>query len=230
MFRKISEEIKDCPICEDERHVIRGTSKETVKINNQNIEVPAEVYYCSEGRHYFTDLEQDEKRIQHAYRQYREQNELLQPEEISAIRNQYGLSQTDFSLLLRFGQITIHRYETGAIQDQAHNIILEFIKQPMNFYALYKKNIKFLPTKVAERIKDKLAGRHFEDITNLQLLRTTEWLFINKRQSLSSKNKAGYKSSPFCKSISTKHLQDEYLDIVVANNEILEKEPIYAIK
>jgi putative zinc finger/helix-turn-helix YgiT family protein len=226
MFRKISTEIKDCPICENERKVIRGTRKETVKINNQNIEVPVESYYCSEGNHYFTDLEQDEKRIQHAYRKYREQNELLQPEEITAIRDKYGLSQTDFSLLLGFGQITVHRYETGALQDQAHNIILEFIKQPMNFYILYKKNIKLLPTKVAERIKGKLTGQHFEDYANLQRLRTSDWLFINKRRSRSPL----YKSSPSCKSISNRQLQGEYIDIEVANNEIFGKEPIYATK
>ena len=43
----------------------------------------------------------------------------LQPEEIEKIRKQYGLSQKNFARLLGWGDITIHRYESGAIQDDA---------------------------------------------------------------------------------------------------------------
>ena len=50
-------------------------------------------------------------------------------DEIVAIRESYGLSQVDLAKLLGWGEATISRYESKAIQDEAYRKI--------NFFSIF---------------------------------------------------------------------------------------------
>lgn len=65
------------------------------------------------------------------YNIYRNKKGLLLPNEIKAIREQYGLSQKNLSRILGWGEKTITRYENGSIQDLGHNKMLNLIKDPI---------------------------------------------------------------------------------------------------
>ena len=142
-FKEISKIHKECPVCEIERDLIYGETRDILKVRGLDIDVASKIHYCPEGDHYFYSIEDEEDKFQAAYREYRKRKGLLQPEEIRAIRNQYRLSQKSFSLSLGWGDITIHRYETGAIQNDAHNDVLRMIRDFNNFkqYFEAKKNI-----------------------------------------------------------------------------------------
>ena len=65
------------------------------------------------------------------YNMYRSKKGLLLPNEIKAIREQYGVSQKNLSKILGWGKKTITRYENGSIQDLGHNKMLNLIKDPI---------------------------------------------------------------------------------------------------
>ncbi|TAL25411.1 MAG: helix-turn-helix domain-containing protein, partial [Nitrospirae bacterium] len=78
----------------------------------------------------------------------------LQPEEIKKIREQYGLSQRNFARLLGWGEITIHRYESGAIQDDVHNDVLALIKDVDDFKKLFESKKNNIEPALARKVEE----------------------------------------------------------------------------
>lgn len=156
MFTKLKNISDVCPICEDEKDLTYGERDEEMNVRNEKIKVKSKVYYCTHGKHYFTTPKDEEEKFQRGYREYRKRKGLLQPEEIKHIRIQYGLSQRDLARLLGFGEITIQRYESGAIQDNTHNNLLSFIKEPTLFRILFERNKNNLSSAVIGKIEANL--------------------------------------------------------------------------
>lgn len=156
MFKEISKIKKECPVCEIERALIYGEMNEVLKVRGEDIEVTSRVHYCPEGVHYFYDVEDEENKFEFAYREYRKRKGLLQPEEIRQIREQYGLSQRNFARLLDWGDITIHRYESGAIQDTVHNDFLSLIKDFDNFKKYFDTKKNFIEPEIVRKIEEKI--------------------------------------------------------------------------
>lgn len=157
MFKKIKKVHDICPVCEDKRDLILGTQDEELNIRKEKIKVKTKILYCPTGDHYFYDPDHEEEKIQTAYREYRKRKSLLQPEEIRSIREKHGLTQKEFAKFLGFGDITIHRYETGAIQDSAHNSLLILINNIADFRKLFEQRKVHLPAELADKIEKKLA-------------------------------------------------------------------------
>lgn len=156
MFNEIKKIKNECPVCEVERDLIYGRIDETVKVRNEEIEVASNIYYCPEGDHYFYDATDEENKFQTAYSEYRKRKGLLQPEEIRQIRDQYGLSQRNFARLLGWGEITIHRYESGAIQDEVHNDVLSMIRSFEDFSKYFHTKKHLLDTDLAKKVEEKI--------------------------------------------------------------------------
>src|SRR5262249_52158615 len=81
---------------------------------------------------------------------------LLQPEEIRFIREQYGVGQRAFSRILGWGEVTLHRYENGALQDEAHNNELLLVRDPRNFQVLLERNKHKLHGHALRRLDERL--------------------------------------------------------------------------
>jgi putative zinc finger/helix-turn-helix YgiT family protein len=128
-----------CPCCDTSDHVETHHRKETIPVRGEPIEVPAEFFRCSACDCEFEPMDTDRDPLDSAYRIYRERHGLLQPEEIRAIRDRYGLTQKELSGLLGWGSVTLSRYETGALQDEAHNTALELVRDEKAFLSLLKK-------------------------------------------------------------------------------------------
>lgn len=151
-----------CPICGEFRTIEVGTQSELLKVKGEEIGIEARVQRCTVCHEIFANGDEEEENIQRAYCSYRHKHELLQPEEIQSIREQYELSQKAMSLVLGWGAVTIHRYESGGIQDQSHNDILLLLKnEPANLRMFFDKNKSKLPTGTARKL-EKLFSRKFK--------------------------------------------------------------------
>jgi len=152
-----------CPNCEEYTDVTLRMEKEVYNVRGEPIEIEAEVTICQKcGAKIFSE-ERDSRNLEIAYSRYREKHNLLSPDEIRIIREKYGLSQRALSRLLGWGEITIHRYESGAIQDNVHDSTLRLIKDPRNMQKLFEANRSKLPSYTVARFKKGIASFLQED-------------------------------------------------------------------
>ena len=127
MMRKIGNCIALCPFCMEEHSVNRMVEREKAVFKNEEIIFDSERFYCEECGEYFEDdnlIKENDIRLKDAYR---EKMGLLKSSDIVAIRNVYGISQSDLCRILDWGGKTITRYESHQIQDKAHDMILRKI-------------------------------------------------------------------------------------------------------
>lgn len=152
-----------CPNCEEYTEATLGIEKEVYSVRGEPIEIEAEVAICQKCSEKVFDEERDSRNLEKAYSQYRENHGLLSPDEIRTTREKYGLSQRALSRLLGWGEITIHRYENGAVQDNAHDSILRLIEDPSNMQGLFQANRNRLPPHIATRLEGRIASFVQED-------------------------------------------------------------------
>ena len=80
------------------------------------------------------------------------------PAQMRALRARYGLGQRAFSLLLGWGEITLHRYERGAVPDAAHDAQLRMADDPGNVRILLTVNGHKLTPRQRATLEARLAG------------------------------------------------------------------------
>ncbi len=83
---------------------------------------------------------------------YRKKKSLLTSDEIMGIRNSYGLTQSEFSALLGWGEVTVTRYETKTIQDETYDCMMRMVSDNPVFAmeCLDRHRDKFSPEKYAK--------------------------------------------------------------------------------
>ncbi len=145
-----------CPHCETLREVAEKHKDEIFKIRGEEIPVEVTLLECNTCHQEFAPTDMEESNFKKAYDIYRTRKRLLFPEEIATIRSKYELSQRALSRLLGWGEITVHNYEAGALQDEVHNSVLKFIQSPHNMRALFRENRDRLSPKEAEKLEEVL--------------------------------------------------------------------------
>lgn len=120
----MTEERIFCPECESMSGRRIEHRQETLPVRGVPITVDADVAICLNCGQAVEDRVLDEATLGRAYAAYRQQYGIIAPDQIRALRERYGLSQRAFGRLLGWGEITVHRYETGAIPDGVHNDLL----------------------------------------------------------------------------------------------------------
>ncbi|QPM68153.1 type II TA system antitoxin MqsA family protein [Atribacter laminatus] len=111
-------------------------------MKGEPIEVLAQVAVCPQCNQDLYDDELDSQTQQSIFNQYRQKHGLLTSEEILRIREKYKLSQKAFSRLLGFGEVTIHRYELGSIQEKTHDLLIRQAEDAVLFIAGMRKTQK----------------------------------------------------------------------------------------
>lgn len=139
-----------CPKCDEIMTPDIVEKKIIIEIHKEKIEVNAERAKCTNCGEEFL-VENIIDGYDEAYDLYRQKHNLLSPAEIETIRKKYDLSKKAFSILLGFGEITVQRYEKGAIQDRTHDGIMRLAKNPVNMKELFEKNRGLL---LAEDVKN----------------------------------------------------------------------------
>ena len=148
----MNEEPKFCPECEtiSGRRIERR--KETLPVRGVPITVEADVAICLSCGQAVEDRALDEVTLGRAYDAYRQRFRIMPPDQIRALRERYGLSQRAFGRLLDWGDVTIHRYETGAMPDSVHNDLLLLLQDE----AVMRKYIEAHKDRISEREQQQL--------------------------------------------------------------------------
>ena len=145
-----------CPVCGCEQEIRTQQKDETYKVKEATITIHATVCSCAVCGEEILSIEHDDQNLRMAYARYRELHGLLQPCEIKAIRERYGVSQVTFARILGVGDKTIARYENGSLQDEAINNLIMLAENPTNLLTLLNKNETLIAADEVKRLRIKL--------------------------------------------------------------------------
>ena len=115
--------------------------KVLVNVKNTLIEYD-EYYLVDENGEEIFDRNIEIENDQRLYDIYKKQNNLLTNFEIKKIRQKYGLTQKEYALVIGVGEVTVHRFEKGAIQTEAVDSIMKLSNDPDNMSFLLLQNRK----------------------------------------------------------------------------------------
>jgi putative zinc finger/helix-turn-helix YgiT family protein len=138
--------------------------KATYEVKGEPIEITEKVRINMVNNQEIIDEKLEDENLERIYEQYRKKKGLLTPEQIRNIREKYGLSQRAFSRILGWGEITIHRYERGALQDRSHNDYLVLLQNPNNMKKLLEENKDRINQKDYLQIKNNIQNIMIKDI------------------------------------------------------------------
>lgn len=180
LIRKIH---MNCPLCNKTHEVEERKRKTTITIKGEEIAYEERFYFCANADKDENEFEtgaMTNENLLNARNAYRIKMGLLTSDEIVAIRESYGLSQVDLARLLGWGESTISRYESKAIQDEAYDTMLRLIKDnPLQALEFLKKNTdKFSMAKrieIRRKIVEKLDSYGKEFLTR----QTFEGEYVN---------------------------------------------------
>ena len=134
----------DCPLCGKTHEVEERKRFATLIVKGEEVTYEERFYFCAnadEDENEFETGSMTNTNLLNARNAYRVKRGLLTSDEIVAIRENYGLSQVDLARLLGWGEATISRYESKAIQDEAYDTMLRLIKDnPLIALEFLKKN------------------------------------------------------------------------------------------
>ena len=102
-----------CPVCEVASTVMR--KRRATSVGKSTVTVADEWMHCpSCGEDFYTAAQADQLHLR-AIERIRTEEGLLTPDKIKRIRNELGLTQREFELLLGTGEKTCVRWETGRV-------------------------------------------------------------------------------------------------------------------
>ena len=133
-MRTIGKRIGICPYCMESHELKEVISKENTIFKGEEITFDAVGLYCEKSGELFEDEQIINKNDLSLKDAYREKAGLLTASDIVAIRNKYGISQSDLCILLKWGGKTITRYESHQVQDKAHDMILKKVSEDPGWY------------------------------------------------------------------------------------------------
>ena len=141
-----------CVECDREVDARIEHRDETMRIRGQETPYGGEVAVCPVCGSVVADSRVETRNLDAAYSAYRSANDLLSPEEIREIRQRYSLSLRDFSRFLGFGEQTVARYESGALQDETHDGMMRLAASPEGASLLLEIRRAQLPERIVDAV------------------------------------------------------------------------------
>jgi putative zinc finger/helix-turn-helix YgiT family protein len=163
---------RDCPFC-NKVHSLEQRKRLSQSIVKDEIVDYEEVYFlCSltdEEDNEFVSADIMDDNLLKARDAYRRKKGFLTSNEIADIRSYYGLTQSDFSALLGWGEVTVTRYESKTVQDETYNNIMCLVYENPMFAleCIDKHKDRFTPDKYI-KIRNNIANK-VEELGNLYL-------------------------------------------------------------
>ena len=162
----------DCPLC-NKTHSLEQRKRLTQSIIKDEVVDYEEIYFLcplsDEDENEFVSAGLMDENLLRARDSYRKKKGLLTSEEITNIRKYYGLTQSDFSAMLGWGEVTITRYESKTIQDETYDNIMRMVYENPMFAldCIEKHKNRFAEEKYA-RIRKSIVNK-VEEIGNVYL-------------------------------------------------------------
>lgn len=152
--------LMDCPLCDRVHEVEERLRTASMVIKAEEVDYEEHFYFCGnadEEENEFETGAMTNANLLNARNAYRRKMGLLTSDEIIEIRESYSLSQVDLSRLLGWGEATIARYESKAIQDEAYDTMLRLIKDnPLKALEFLKKNSEKFSAGKRYEIREKM--------------------------------------------------------------------------
>jgi putative zinc finger/helix-turn-helix YgiT family protein len=170
-----------CPKCNNMTGSQVVSKEEIFNVKGESIKIKSSIAVCNECAEEVFVEELEEANLRNAYTEYRKLHDLLTSIQITEIRERYGLSQRSLSKLLGWGEITIHRYESGSLQDEVHDEVLKLISKPENLLEIYEKQAHLLAPYVSEALKKQIDNLIKKEI-HPNFNKILEQLFLSERK------------------------------------------------
>ncbi len=159
----------ECAICD-------GTASLTFEkrersFRKQEFTVFESFYKCSSCGEEFTTTESDEVSINQFYNQYREKYRIPTPEQLTMLKEEYGLNSKSFSTLLGFGVNQFSHYEKGELPNESNGNLLSLCIDPSEVI------------KILERRKEVFSENRYKKVFQ----KLTQLIHKNKRFDLKNK-------------------------------------------
>ena len=140
---------KCCPFCFEKTIWDEVKEKKNINVRGELFSVDVCYFVCKKCKGEFRNMSYSLDPLDQAYREYRKKHGLLQPQEIKGFRTLYGLTQKELSSLLGWGDVTISRYENGALQETGHDKFLRLVMDPRNLLELLRRS----PESISNQMK-----------------------------------------------------------------------------
>ena len=152
-----------CPLCDKTHEIEERKRITTITLKGEEVAYEERFYFCAnadDDENEFQTGAMTNENLLNARNAYRVKMGLLTSDDIVALRESYGLSQVDLAKLLGWGEATISRYESKAIQDEAYDTMLRLIKDnPLQALEFLKKNCDKFTTKKRLEIRAKIVEK-----------------------------------------------------------------------
>ena len=151
-----------CPLCDKTHEIEERKRITTITLKGEEVAYEERFYFCAnaDDENEFQTGAMTNENLLNARNAYRVKMGLLTSDDIVAIRESYGLSQVDLAKLLGWGEATISRYESKAIQDEAYDTMLRLIKDnPLQALEFLKKNCDKFTYKKRLEIRSKIVEK-----------------------------------------------------------------------
>lgn len=153
----------NCPLCDKTHEVEERKRVTSIVLKGEEVTYEERFYFCAnadEDENEFEVGAMINENLLNARNAYRIKKGLLTSYDIVEIRESYGLSQVDLAKLLGWGEATISRYESKAIQDDAYDTMLRLIKDnPLQALEFLKKNADKFTTMKRLEIRTKIVEK-----------------------------------------------------------------------
>lgn len=159
------------------------TEKRTMDFRKESFQIVFHYYKCEDSGEQFTTTSMDEINLNQLYNQYRDKFNIPFPDEITAIRQKYGVSASKMAEILGFGTNSYRQYEAGEMPSVSNARLIQMISDPNKFIDLvklcdsldektkekYNQKAKQLAEErvrnnFAFNLKDYLLGNHLADV------------------------------------------------------------------
>lgn len=157
--------------------------KRSLDFRKETFQVVFHHYQCKDSGEQFTTTSLDEVNMNQVYNQYRDKFNIPFPDEITRIREKYGVSASRMSAILGFGVNSYRQYEAGEMPSISNARLIQMVNDPRKFIDMVElcdsleentkaKYIQKAQILIDERkrnifnfnLKDYLLGNHLADI------------------------------------------------------------------
>ncbi len=122
----------NCPVCGN-THMVEKRLRETQALFKGEVVNYEEVYFlcdrADDEENEFVPSKVMDSNFLKVRNAYRKVKGLLTSYEISEIRSYYGLTQSEFALMLGWGEVTVTRYESKTIQDETYDSLMRMVRE-----------------------------------------------------------------------------------------------------
>jgi putative zinc finger/helix-turn-helix YgiT family protein len=162
-----------CARCDGELSPEPVKAQEEIVVRAEPIKVDVEYHICSQCSEKYLIPSLDKDPLKAAYERYREKHKMLNANEIKNWRKKHDLTQEQVSGLLGIAAATLSRYESGKLQDEAHEKMLRMAMEPTCLQRLVANSVGVFNDEEKKHVIETIKAEAEEELS------LDHWITIN---------------------------------------------------